>query len=172
MAKRKNHSADLKAKVALKAIREEMTLAELPKKYGVHSNMISGWKCAAVTNMAQAFEPDQTDRARASEAEIEKPHSRIGQLVVEWFLSSSASHQLLGAQGKNGERGSSVEAATAIRTTAAGLYYRPVGESAESLRFMDLIDKQFLEAPWYGSRQMADTSSIRGLNAAATGYAV
>lgn len=36
MKKRKNHSPELKARVALEAIREEMTLAELSKKYGVH----------------------------------------------------------------------------------------------------------------------------------------
>jgi putative transposase len=37
----------------------------------------------------------------------------------------------------------------------SNLYYHPKGESAENLRFMALIDKQFLETPWYGSRQMA-----------------
>ncbi|MGO4908226.1 transposase [Pseudorhodobacter sp. W20_MBD10_FR17] len=36
MKKRKNHSPEFKAKVALEAIREEMTLAELSKKYDVH----------------------------------------------------------------------------------------------------------------------------------------
>ena len=36
MTKRKNHLPDFKAKVALEAIREEMTMAELSKKYGVH----------------------------------------------------------------------------------------------------------------------------------------
>jgi transposase-like protein len=35
MTKRKNHSPEFKARVALEAIREEMTLAELSKKYGV-----------------------------------------------------------------------------------------------------------------------------------------
>ena len=35
------------------------------------------------------------------------------------------------------------------------LYYQPKGESAENLRFMEIIDEQFLETPWYGSRQMA-----------------
>jgi len=33
---RKNHSPDFKAKVALEAIREEIMMAELSKKYGVH----------------------------------------------------------------------------------------------------------------------------------------
>ena len=37
----------------------------------------------------------------------------------------------------------------------SNLYYVPKGESAENLRFMEIIDKQFLETPWYGSRQMA-----------------
>ena len=37
----------------------------------------------------------------------------------------------------------------------SNFYYQPKGESAENLRFMELIDKQFLKTPWYGSRQMA-----------------
>ena len=37
----------------------------------------------------------------------------------------------------------------------SNLYYQPKGESAENLQFMGIIDKQFLETPWYGSRQMA-----------------
>lgn len=35
------------------------------------------------------------------------------------------------------------------------LYYQPRGESAENLAFMEIIDRQFLDTPWYGSRQMA-----------------
>ncbi len=42
-----------------------------------------------------------------------------------------------------------------LRLSRSNLYYQPVGESAENLRFMEIIDKQFLETPWYGSRQMA-----------------
>ena len=37
----------------------------------------------------------------------------------------------------------------------SNLYYQPRGESAENLRFMGIVDKQFLDTPWYGSRQMA-----------------
>ncbi|WP_139840149.1 transposase [Pseudoruegeria sp. SK021] len=42
MTKRKPYSAEFKAKVALEAIREELTTAELSKKYGIHPTMISG----------------------------------------------------------------------------------------------------------------------------------
>ncbi|MGX0905383.1 transposase InsO family protein [Roseovarius sp. MBR-79] len=44
---------------------------------------------------------------------------------------------------------------TLLQLSRSTLYYRPRGESAENLRFMEIIDKQFLETPWYGSRQMA-----------------
>ena len=42
-----------------------------------------------------------------------------------------------------------------LTLTRSNLYYQLKGESAENLRFMEIIDKQFLETPWYGSRQMA-----------------
>ena len=100
MKKRKNHSPEFKAKVALEAIREEMTLAELSKKYGVHPNMISTWKRTAIANMASGFERGKSDDARASGAEIEKLHSKIGQLVVERDFLADASHQLLGTRGR------------------------------------------------------------------------
>lgn len=37
----------------------------------------------------------------------------------------------------------------------SSLYYTPVGESTENLALMRVIDEQFLQTPWYGSRQMA-----------------
>ena len=43
------------------------------------------------------------------------------------------------------------------------LYYQPRGESAENLKFMEIIDRQFLETPWYGSRQMARHMKREGL---------
>ena len=36
----------------------------------------------------------------------------------------------------------------------SGLYYEPVGENEENLRFMRLIDEQYTRTPFYGSRKM------------------
>ena len=83
MTKRKNHSPDFNAKVALEAIREEMTMAELSKKYGVHPTQIGTWKRAAIKNMAAGFSKRGSDPAQADDAAIDKLHSKIGQLVVE-----------------------------------------------------------------------------------------
>ncbi len=42
-----------------------------------------------------------------------------------------------------------------VSISRASFYYQPVGETAENLALMRLIDVQYLETPWYGSRQMA-----------------
>lgn len=100
MQKRKNHSADFKARVALEGIREELTLSELAKKHCVHANQISTWKRAALDNMSSAFERRGRAPDTPSPADIEKLHSKIGQLVVERDFLADASHQLLGTRGK------------------------------------------------------------------------
>jgi putative transposase len=42
-----------------------------------------------------------------------------------------------------------------VEISRSSFYYRPKGESDENLELMRRIDEQFLETPWYGSRQMA-----------------
>ena len=42
-----------------------------------------------------------------------------------------------------------------LSISRSGFYYQPMGEPAENLALMRLIDEQFLETPWYGARQMA-----------------
>ena len=98
MTKRKRYSADFKAKVALEAIREELTLSELSKTYDVHPNMISTWKRAAIENMAMAFSKGKETEAQANAEDVEKLHAKIGQLVVERDFLSQAS-VLLGVNG-------------------------------------------------------------------------
>ena len=100
MMKRKNHAPEFKAKVALEAIREEMTLSELSKKYGVHATQISTWKRAAIENMVATFGRRGSDPDTPSSADIAKLHSKIGQLIVERDFLADASVQLLGTRGK------------------------------------------------------------------------
>ena len=83
MTKRKRYSAEFKAKVALEAIREELTTAELAKKYDIHPTMITGWKRTAIENMASAFDGKNAAEPAISDQEVEKLHAKIGQLVVE-----------------------------------------------------------------------------------------
>ncbi|MDP2496329.1 IS3 family transposase [Shimia thalassica] len=159
MKKRKNHSPELKARVALEAIREKMTLAELSKKYGVHPTQIGTWKRAAMENMATAFTRRGSAPEQVSAAKVDKLHSKIGQLVVERDFLVDASQQFArNARQKmvsKDHKLSKRRQCALLTLSRSNLYYEPKGESAENLRFMEIIDKQFLETPWYGSRQMA-----------------
>lgn len=82
-AKRKVHSPEFKAKVALEAIRGERTLAELAIKFGVHGNQISKWKKEALDGMSDIFSGKIIKKDDAHEKQIEKLHAKIGQLTVE-----------------------------------------------------------------------------------------
>ena len=88
---RKRYSADFKAKVALEAIRGDLTLAELAAKHGVHHTMIAAWKRQAVDGMATTFSGAGEATKSASEAELEKLHAKIGQLVIERDFLAKAS---------------------------------------------------------------------------------
>lgn len=80
---RKRYSADFKAKVALEAICDDLTLAELGAKHGIHHTMIAAWKRQAIDGMSSTFAVASAVARASGEAEIDKLHSKIGQLVVE-----------------------------------------------------------------------------------------
>ena len=80
---RKRYSADFKAKVAIEAIRGELTGSQLTAKHGIHQTLINDWKRQAIERLSTVFatKPEGDDRVR--EIEVEKLHAKIGQLVVE-----------------------------------------------------------------------------------------
>ena len=89
--KRKNYSAEFKAKVALEAIRGEVTVAELVAKHGVHQTVVNTWKRQALEGMAGIFSGKAEVNAAEKDSQIEKLHTKIGQLVVERDFLAKAS---------------------------------------------------------------------------------
>ena len=87
--KRRNHSSTFKAKVALAALREESTLAELSERYDLHPNQIQRWKNELVNGASEVFGSNEKER-KDTEAEIDKLHSKIGQLTMERDFLSKA----------------------------------------------------------------------------------
>lgn len=85
---RKRYTGEFKAKVALDAIRGELTVAEIASKHAIHPTMVATWKRQAIEGMAGTFSGSAEAAKVSGEAEIERLHAKIGQLVVERdFLS-------------------------------------------------------------------------------------
>ena len=78
--KRRKFSGAFKAKVAIEALKERETLAELSKRFEVHPNMISKWKQEFLDRSAEVF--DKKSDAD-SDVDPEKLYAKIGQLEIE-----------------------------------------------------------------------------------------
>jgi transposase-like protein len=84
---RTKHAPAFKAKVALAALREQETVAQLARRHKVHANQIYNWKRQLLENIARAFEVEAGDGGDASLREAELLQ-KIGELTVERdFLS-------------------------------------------------------------------------------------
>ena len=94
--KRKQYSAQFKAKVALAAIRGEKTVAELASQYEVHPTMINNWKRQLLAGASDVFESSSSPVPAQSnqQAQIDELYRQIGQLKVERDFLAHRSAQL------------------------------------------------------------------------------
>lgn len=89
--KRNQYSAEFKAKVALEALRNDQTVAELATRFGVHPTMINAWKRSLVESAAEIFQRGQKSK-KQNEAQVDDLYRQIGKLQVECdFLSRKLS---------------------------------------------------------------------------------
>ena len=77
---RRKFSNAFKARVAIEALKERESLAELSKRFEVHPNMISKWKQEFIENSSRVFEKGSD---KDSPVDIEKLYSKIGKLEIE-----------------------------------------------------------------------------------------
>ena len=97
--KRRLHKPEFKAKVALTAIKGEMTMAEMVKKFDVQAVQITQWKKQLLASAGAAF--DKGDQvADDHEQEVLELRAKIGQLVIENDFLERGLDRTHGPRGK------------------------------------------------------------------------
>ncbi len=90
MNPKKQISPQEKAQVALAAIKEEKTMAQISSDFGVHSTQIGLWKKQALDNLAELFKDGrkkEKDEQSRRQAELDNLYKIIGQrdMELEWL---------------------------------------------------------------------------------------
>ncbi len=78
---RKRYSADLKAKIALEAIKGQKTANEIAAEYGVHPSQIAQWKKQALDGLPELFSMRGSEQAKREEALIATLYQQIGHVI-------------------------------------------------------------------------------------------
>jgi len=89
---KKQHSKEFKSKVALEALREQSTLAEIAGKYDIHPNQVTLWKNRLISDAHELFADKRGKKKEDNKEEL--LYSQIGQLQVELNWLKKKSKQL------------------------------------------------------------------------------
>ncbi|HWR21125.1 MAG TPA: transposase, partial [Verrucomicrobiae bacterium] len=145
---RKRHNAAFKAKVALEAIKEERTLAQLSSDYGVHANQIGQWRKQLLEQLPTVFSERRKAGEQAREEQEAELYRQIGQLKVRGGgvekqvtpASVSERRQMIEPGHDRIPVGRQCEL---LGLPRASFYYRPRPITALEERLLRLIDEVY-----------------------------
>jgi transposase len=80
---RKKYTPAEKAKIALEAIKGELTLAQISSKYGVHATQVKLWKNQLLAHLPDAFSEKNKQEKIAHHHAVAELYEQIGRLKVE-----------------------------------------------------------------------------------------
>ena len=80
---RKSYSAELKAKVALEALKERKTTSEIASTFKLHPHQVTHWKKRALEELPEIFRRGSNEQQKSQEELTASLYQQIGQLTVE-----------------------------------------------------------------------------------------
>ena len=80
---RRNHSAAFKAKVAIEALADGKTIAEIAQKHDVHPNQVTSWKAQLEGGAADVFGAGSSNGSAPLAVDVKSLHAKIGELTLE-----------------------------------------------------------------------------------------
>ena len=88
---RRSHDAVFKAKVALEAVKEEKTMAQIASDYEVHTNLVGQWRKHLLQELPGLFSDLRKKSDQEEEVLRDELYRQIGQLKVEveWLKKKS-----------------------------------------------------------------------------------
>ena len=165
---RRKFSPEFKAKVALEAAKEQLTLAQLSQRFEVNAVTISKWKSEFLANMSAAFSNAKESSTSEQEVPVEQLYAQIGKLKVELDFFKKKCQEI----GDTRERMEAVKlkrSPLSLRRQCellciprSSLYYAPIPEKPENLKMMSLMDTHLTSHPTEGVLSMVDWLQERG----------
>jgi putative transposase len=91
MTTRKSYDSRLKVQVALEALKNQRTIAQIASEYGVHPNMVTQWKQRLLNELPDIFNNKHQKNKQDNETLQNELYRQIGQLKVEldWLKKKS-----------------------------------------------------------------------------------
>ena len=88
---RKQYSADLKAKIAVEAVKGQRTIQEIASHYSVHPNQVTQWKKQLLDGASEVFSSGREHAGEADEQMKAEIYQQVGKLQMEldWLKKKS-----------------------------------------------------------------------------------
>lgn len=158
----RNFSAEMKTKIVLEMLREELTVSQLSAKYEVTNKTIQNWKRQFINNASLAFEPakavseykDQISELKNQNDELAKA---LGKATVErdWAVGKLNSLELSNKKSLVDSKLSNLSKARQcelLKISRSTVYYKAGAMSLYNVSILNRIDKIYTDNPDYGYR--------------------
>ena len=88
---RKQYSADLKAKIAVEAVKGQRTIQEIASHYSIHPNQVTQWKKQLLDGASEIFSSGRDRAGEGDEQMKAELYQQVGKLQVEldWLKKKS-----------------------------------------------------------------------------------